>query len=240
MTIRGHSTHPPEFARGTVSFVLNGRPMSIVVDPDRTLLDLLRDDLGLISPKGGCQPQGACGCCTVLFDGQPKISCNMRATLAAGHRITTLEGLSEELRQQVADCFVRAGGVQCGFCTPGIVMRAVGLLSKNADPSRAEIARALRPHLCRCTGYKKIIDAIELLARVRRGTALPAADCGAGVGTRLGLYRGRELVLGQYRFIDDIRVPDMLYAGLRFSDHPRALVKAFDATPALRCPARGA
>lgn len=206
------------------------------VDPGRTLLDLLRDDFGLISPKNGCQPQGACGCCTVLIDGRPKISCTMKATQAAGRQITTVEGLSAELRDQVAECFVRAGGVQCGFCTPGIVMTATALLNRKPDPSRREIARALRPHLCRCTGYQKIIDALALLARVRRGEALPETDGTGKVGTRLGRYHGRELVLGEFRFIDDIRVAGMLYAGLRFSDYPRALVKAIDAGPARALP----
>jgi aldehyde oxidoreductase len=235
MTSSSHNSRLAEPAQ-TISFVLNNQPVSLAVSPDRTLLDLLRDDCGVLSPKSGCQPQGACGCCTVLIDGQPRISCKMKAAQAAGKHITTVEGLSADLRDQIAECFVRSGAVQCGFCTPGIVMQTTALLRRNADPSRAEIAKALRPHLCRCTGYKKIIDAISLLASLRRGAALPPAPAAGGVGTPLGRYRGRQLALGEYRFVDDLRVPGMLYAALRFSDHPRALVKAIDPAPALALP----
>ena len=223
-------------AAHTVSFVLNGRPVSIEADAGRSLLDVLRDDLGIISPKNGCAPQGACGCCTVLIDGQPKLSCTMNVSRVAGRSVTTAEGLPELTRQQLAESFVRAGGVQCGFCTPGIAMRSVALLEKNADPSRAEIARELRPHLCRCTGYKKIIDSIQLFARLRRGEEPPPVDSTGGVGTSLGRYRGRENVLGEFRYVDDIRVDRMLHAALRFSDHPRALVRSIDPSAALAMP----
>ncbi|MCK4341736.1 MAG: selenium-dependent xanthine dehydrogenase [Phycisphaerae bacterium] len=220
-------------ARQTISFVLNGHSVSCHVDPKRTLLDVLRDDFGVVSPKNGCAPQGACGCCTVLVDGEPKLSCTMKAARVAGHAVTTAEGLPEQTRQQVADAFVRAGGVQCGYCTPGFAMRAVALVDQHPDPSRAEIAKGLRPHLCRCTGYKKIIDAIQLYARLRRGEELPAGDASGQVGTRLARFRGRELVLGDHRYVNDIQVAGMLFAALRFSDHPRALVQSIDPAPAL-------
>ena len=107
---------------------------------DLTLLDVLRDFLGITSPKNGCQPQAQCGCCTVLMDGKPVLSCALAPTKAEGKSITTLEGLDEEHRQQIAESFVRCGGVQCGFCIPGMAMRAVGLCEKNPTPSRDEIA----------------------------------------------------------------------------------------------------
>lgn len=217
-----------------VSFTLNGRPVSLDVDPRRSLLDVLRDDLGVISPKNGCAPQAACGCCTVLIDGKPSLSCALKAVKVAGRSVTTAEGLSDELRGQIADAFVSAGGVQCGFCIPGIAIRAAALTEKNPDPSRDEIARELRPHLCRCTGYKKIVDAVELLARLRRGGTPPEPEQAGGVGTRLDRYRGREFVLGDFRYVDDIRVDGMLFAAPRFSDHPRALVKAIDPAPVLK------
>lgn len=226
----------PQTARETISFVLNGQPVSVRVDPERSLLDVLRDDLGIISPKNGCAPQGACGCCTVLIDGMPQLSCAMKATRVAGKRITTAEGLSEQTRRQVAESFVRAGGVQCGYCTPGITMRAVALLERNPAPSRQQIHHALRLHLCRCTGYKKIADAIELLARVRRGEELPTAETSGQVGTRLDRFRGQQFVLGEFRYVNDISVDGALFAGLRFSDHPRALVKAIDPAAALQVP----
>ena len=216
-------------------FNLNGRPVRVDVHPERSLLSVLREDLGIISPKDGCEPQASCGCCTVLIDGQPRLACALKAVKAAGQDVTTAEGLSEELRDQAAECFVRAGGVQCGFCIPGIVMRAVALLEREPDPSRDVIANELRAHLCRCTGYTKIIDAIRLLGRVRRGEALPEAEHG-GVGKRVDRYRGREFVLGDFRYVDDIKVANALYAAMRFSDHPRALVKSIDGSPALELP----
>jgi aldehyde oxidoreductase len=219
--------------REAISFVLNGHPVSVRVEPDRSLLDVLRDELGIISPKSGCAPQAQCGCCTVLVDGRARLSCALEVSKVAGRNVTTAEGLSPELRRQIAECFVRAGGVQCGFCIPGIVMRAVALLESNPQPTRAQIARALAQHVCRCTGYVKIIDAIELLAGVRAGKRLPTADTSGRIGTRLDRYRAHELVLGDFRFVADIAVDGMLYAALRFSDHPRALVRAIEVGPAL-------
>lgn len=223
-------------SRQTIAFILNERPVSIDTDPARSLLDVLREDFGITSPKNGCAPQGACGCCTVLVDGQPKLSCTMKIARVAGGRVTTAEGLADPLRQQIAAAFVRAGGVQCGFCTPGITMRTVALLEKDPDPSPEKIRRELRPHLCRCTGYQKIVDAIQLLARLRRGEASPAAETNGQVGTRLERYRGRQHILGEFRYVDDLRVPDMRFAALRFSDHPRALVRSIDPSPALALP----
>ncbi|HEY3244809.1 MAG TPA: molybdopterin cofactor-binding domain-containing protein, partial [Phycisphaerae bacterium] len=220
----------------TLSFVLNDRPVQVPVSPERSLLEVLREELGVISPKNGCEPQGQCGCCTVRINGKPRLACTMPVAQAAGKEIVTAEGLPCEVRQQVADCFVRAGGVQCGFCIPGIAMRAVSLLESHPTPTRPQIARELRAHLCRCTGYTKIVDAIELLARVRQGQPLPAADASGAVGTRLDRYRGREFVLGDFRYIDDIRIAGALYAAFRFSDHPRALVRSIDVNPALGHP----
>jgi xanthine dehydrogenase molybdenum-binding subunit len=179
-----------------VSFELNGQPVTVAVDPELSLLSVLREKLGIISPKNGCEPQAACGCCTVLIDGKPRLSCTIKATKVAGRSITTAEGLSEELRRNVADAFVRAGGVQCGFCIPGIAMRAASLLARNPDPSRDEIAHDLRGHLCRCTGYTKIIDAVQLLARRQRGEPLPPADTSGRVGSRL--FSRRRVRAGRF------------------------------------------
>ena len=216
-----------------VSFTLNGRPTSVEIPPGRSLLTMLREKCGIISPKNGCEPQGACGCCTVLIDEKPRLACTLRAEKAEGRRIVTAEGLPPDVRDQTADCFVQAGGVQCGFCIPGIAMRAVALLERNASPSRAEIAHDLRGNLCRCTGYTKIVDAIELMARARRGEPLPPADDRNGVGAALGRYRGGEFVLGDFRYIDDIQIEGSLFAAMRFSDHPRALIRSIDAAEAL-------
>ncbi|MFH1749031.1 MAG: selenium-dependent xanthine dehydrogenase [Planctomycetota bacterium] len=220
----------------TIEFTLNNQPVSVAVDPRRSLLDVLREDFGIVSPKVGCAPQGACGSCTVLIDEQPKLSCTLPISRVAGRRVTTTEGLARQTREQLARAFVHAGGVQCGYCTPGIALRTVGLLNKNPDPTRAEITKALRPHLCRCTGYKKIIDSIELMARLWRGEEPAPPENSGRVGTRLRRYRGRDLVLGDFRYVGDIQVADALFAAMRFSDHPRALVKSIDPAKALAVP----
>ncbi len=219
-----------------VGFRLNGQDVSVLSDAETTLLDALRDQLDVISPKDGCQPQASCGCCTVLIDGKPLLSCTTKATRVAGKSVTTLEGLSDDRRKQIADCFVHAGGVQCGFCIPGIAMRAHALLERNACPARDEIAADLRAHLCRCTGYTKIVDAIELLGRVRRGEPMPEEDRSGRIGTSLARYTGHDAVLGDRRYIDDIKIPGMTFAVMRFSDHPRALVRGIDASAAEALP----
>ncbi len=217
----------------TLYLVVNGREVSVEDAADLSLLDLLRDRLGVTSPKDGCQPLGQCGCCTVLVDGKPRLSCTMKATLASGKEVTTLEGLPEETRKQIAECFVQAGGVQCGFCIPGIAMRAHALIEKNPNPTRDEIAGDLRAHLCRCTGYTKIVDAVESLGRVRRNGECGMRHIESGtVGTRLAKYGGIDCVLGDHQYIDDIAIPGMIHAAMRFSDHPRALVKRIDTSAA--------
>jgi xanthine dehydrogenase molybdenum-binding subunit len=228
------TTTAPEPLR--FSCVVNGSPVEFT-DSDLTLLDVLRDQLGLISPKNGCQPQAQCGCCTVLLDDKPVLSCALRAAKAHGRSVTTLEGLDALHRQQLAECFVRCGGVQCGFCIPGFAMRAVGLCHQNAHPTRDDIIQACKPHLCRCTGYAQIIDSIECYGRVRRGKPLPQPgdrDCSGKVGTSLARFSGREVVLGARPFIDDMRVPGMVFGALRLSDHPKATVRAIDARDARR------
>jgi xanthine dehydrogenase molybdenum-binding subunit len=219
-----------------VSFTLNSRQVQVDDFADLTLLDVLRDRLGVTSPKNGCAPAGQCGCCTMLVDGLPQFACRTDPATIAGKHITTLEGLSEQDRRLLAECFVRAGAVQCGYCTPGIAMRAHALLERNPNPSRSEIAGELVGHLCRCTGYKKVIDAVELLARVRRGAPLPPNGDTSGVGASLAKYEAREAAIGQRKFIADITMPGMVHAVMRFSDHPRALVKRIDASAAQALP----
>ena len=144
---------------------------------------------GCISLKNGCEPQASCGCCTLLIDGRPRLSCTMKPSQVAGKTIITLEGLADEDRKQIADAFVTCGGVQCGFCIPGMAMRGYALVEEQPCPTREEIAHELRAHLCRCTGYVKIVDAIEELARVRRGETPRTADTSGRVGTSLQKYR---------------------------------------------------
>jgi aerobic-type carbon monoxide dehydrogenase small subunit (CoxS/CutS family) len=147
-----------------MDFTLNGRPVSLEAREGESLLEVLRERCGLTSMKDGCAPEGSCGACTVMVDGKAAVSCAQPAARIAGRYVTTLEGMAAERRGQWADAFVAAGASQCGFCSPGIVMKAESLLGRNAAPSRDEITRALAGNLCRCTGYSKILDAVELAA----------------------------------------------------------------------------
>ena len=185
----------------TLSFILNGKPVSTLVTSDCSLLEVLRDRFGITSPKNGCAPEGQCGCCTVLVDGKARLSCVLKAAKVAGKEGHHAGGHRPAgARRPWLIVFVRAGACQCGFCTPGIALRTVGLVQRYPKPTRPQILHALRDHLCRCSGYLKIIQAIELFAERRRGetsaqTTVPELDTSGKVGTRLGRYRGREYVL---------------------------------------------
>jgi len=150
-----------------LDLTVNGDPYRREVEPDATLLDVLRDVLGLTGTKWGCKT-GDCGACTVLVDGQPVVSCLQLARQVDGGAVTTVEGLSPdgELGDLQA-AFVRNGGAQCGFCTPGMLVSAEALLRHNSTPSEAEVREALAGNLCRCTGYNKIVDAVLETARER-------------------------------------------------------------------------
>jgi len=140
---------------------VNGDEYDLFVDTHRTLLEIIREDIGLTGTKNGCN-QGECGACTVLLDGQPVNSCLMLAHEADGREVTTIEGLAGGgSLDPVQRAFVEHGAIQCGFCTPGMVMSAKALLDRNPDPSREQILEGLRGNLCRCTGYVKIIEAVK-------------------------------------------------------------------------------
>jgi selenium-dependent xanthine dehydrogenase len=215
-----------------VRFTLNGAPVEAEVRPGMSLLELLREECGATSVKDGCAPEGSCGACTVLVEGKAVVSCAQKAGHAEGRSVVTQEGLSDAERELWADCFVASGASQCGFCSPGIVMKAEGLLTKNPEPSRAEIGRALAGNLCRCTGYVKIVDAIELAAGAKRGEPVPEPDWSGKVGSRTGRYQGRELALGDKPYVNDLKAEGMLHGAIRFSDHPRARVIRIDPTKA--------
>jgi selenium-dependent xanthine dehydrogenase len=215
-----------------MEFTLNGHQVSKEVREGASLLDLLREDCGLTSVKDGCAPEGSCGACTVLVDGKAVVSCAQPATRASGRSVTTQEGLSDDARNGWADCFVAAGASQCGFCSPGIVMKAEALLSKNSEPSNEDIARALAGNLCRCTGYVKIVDAVRFAAAARRGEPLPVIDTSGRIGSRTARYHGRELALGDKPYVNDMEEPGMLHGAVRFSDHPRARVLRIDTSKA--------
>lgn len=145
-----------------VSFNLNNEDVTIETFPNKRVVDMLREDFGCTSVKEGCG-EGECGACTVIRNGEPVTSCTMLAGQVAGDRIVTLEGLSKNGELDILqNTFMEAGAVQCGFCTPGMILSAKALLMKNPHPTREEIRRALSGNLCRCTGYTKIIKAVEM------------------------------------------------------------------------------
>jgi aerobic-type carbon monoxide dehydrogenase small subunit (CoxS/CutS family) len=157
----------------SVTIDVNGQARDSVVEPRLLLSDYLRHEIGLTGTHVGCE-HGVCGACTVLLDGKPVRSCLMFAVQAAGQRVTTVEGLSadESALHPVQQAFHEAHALQCGFCTPGLLMTVVAFLEHNPAPSRAEIREALSGHLCRCTGYQNIVRAVELAA-ARAGQAAP-------------------------------------------------------------------
>jgi aerobic-type carbon monoxide dehydrogenase small subunit (CoxS/CutS family) len=147
-----------------IALEVNGDQHRLDVEPTQTLLTVLRDKLGLTGAKRGCN-QGVCGACTVLIDGQPMRACISLAVNCADRSIVTIEGISQDgIASPVQQAFVDAGAVQCGFCTPGMVLSAHALLAANPKPSEAEIRVGLSGNLCRCTGYRRIVDAVQLAA----------------------------------------------------------------------------
>jgi carbon-monoxide dehydrogenase small subunit len=151
-----------------LSFTLNGKAIKIAVDPSTLLVDLLREDLGLTGTKVGCR-EGECGACTVLIDGEAYNSCLIPALKVQGRDVMTIEGLqkSDGSLDPIQQAFMEAGAAQCGFCTPGMILNAKALLSSNPNPDEHEIRKALSGVLCRCTGYRKIVEAVKNVAAVK-------------------------------------------------------------------------
>ena len=216
-----------------VRFVLNGNEVSVESDHAH-LLAALRNELGITSTKDGCSPSGQCGCCTVLVDGKAMVSCVTSLEKVVGKEVTTLEGFDPTERDRLARAFASKGALQCGFCTPGIVVRAKALIDqKGSDLDRRTIEGRLGAHLCRCTGYTKIIEAIELLAS---GDPIPNPELPAGIGKSGAKYEGEELALGDRGYIDDLSIYGMLHASLRLTDHARADVLRINTTAAEAVP----
>ena len=151
-----------------VTFTLNGRETDVMVKPLMTLQTLLREELGLTATKSGCK-QGGCGSCTVIVDGEPMMSCLLPVEDVAGHEVTTLEGITPlEGLDPVQESFFDHYAIQCGYCSPGMIMTTKALLAHNSKPSRADITDALTGNFCRCTGYHPIIEAVEAAAKSGR------------------------------------------------------------------------
>lgn len=190
-----------------IALEVDGRPVE-VDDDGASLLEVLRDRLGLRGPKDGCSPQGQCGCCTVLVDGAPRVACVTPVRRVAGRRITTVDGLPEDVRARWADAFVATGGSQCGFCTPGIVCRLAG-----GEPvGRDAVDKALAAHLCRCTGWQTIVEAVEHVGAPGPVRDLEAAGRRATIEGGVPQRVGPEIVLGGGAFADDTAPDDALVA----------------------------
>ncbi|MEK9938701.1 MAG: molybdopterin cofactor-binding domain-containing protein, partial [Ilumatobacter sp.] len=216
------------------TFELNGEQVTIRGGHEH-LLSALRDELDVTSPKDGCSPSGQCGCCTVLVDGKARVSCQTPLERVEGTSVVTLEGVDAAERDRMAAAFAAHGALQCGFCTPGIVMRTKAMLDKTADGepiTRDRAARLLGAHLCRCTGYVKILDAIESLAR----DEVPVSVRPGGVGTRGVKYEANELTLGERDFIDDMRPEGLVHGAVHLAAHARADVLSIDTSEAEAVP----
>ena len=217
-----------------INFRLNGIEKKYEGDESLSLLRCLREIEGIISVKDGCSGQAACGACMVEMDGKPTLSCVTPMKKVAGKEVITIEGFPGKLKKTLARAFVEKGAVQCGFCTPGLLVRTKILLQNNPNPSQEEIIDALKMNVCRCTGYIKIVEAIQLAAKtVRENKEITLKKTKTGkVGTNHPKYRAYEKATGQNPFVDDLTFDNMLYSALKFSDYPRAAVLKIDTSKA--------
>ena len=157
-----------------ISFTLNGKHTTCSYEPGMHFLEVLREECGIVSAKNGCAPEGTCGCCAILVDGRPALSCLRKPEQMEGHDVVTLEGVPEDMRKLLGEAFVLEGGVQCGFCIPGIVVRATSMLRQGCTDDREAVKQGLSGHLCRCTGYARIVDAIQTAGEAwKNGGKLP-------------------------------------------------------------------
>ena len=221
----------------TYSFTVNG--VLRETEEEKPLLRYLRDDLGLTSVKDGCS-EGACGTCTIIVDGKAVRSCILTTKKAVGKNILTVEGLTEAEQEAFVYAFGKVGAVQCGFCIPGMVLSGKALLDQVPDPTEEQIKQAIRGNVCRCTGYKKIIEGITLAGAILRGEASvdPELEKGDtyGVGDRAFRTDVRDKVLGKGEYVDDVHMEGMVHASAVRSQYPRARVLDIDASAALALP----
>jgi xanthine dehydrogenase molybdenum-binding subunit len=245
----------------SITFNLNGKRVTAPYEPGMHFLEVLRDECGVVSAKDGCAPEGTCGCCLVLIDGMPALACRRKPEQMNGRNVTTVEGLPEETRRVLSESFLLEGGVQCGFCIPGIIVRAASLIERGQTDDRATVAKALDGHLCRCTGYGRILDSIQTAGEAcRDGGRLPRTEprrhsyfgeefgyrrnpafangstTGSGVGRSIPRQKGLEQSLGEIPFVDDMRVPGMLHGAMVLTEHPRARILKIHTGDAARMP----
>lgn len=216
-------------------FNVNGKDVECL--ENKKLIRFLREDLNITSVKDGCS-QGACGTCTVLVDGKAVKACIPQTKTLTGKTVMTVEGLSQKEKDAFVYAFGECGSVQCGFCIPGMVMSAKGLIDKNSDPSEEEIKQAIKGNICRCTGYRKIIEGIQMTAGILRGDVEIKTEEkeNTGVGAAIHKIDTECKVLGTGEYVDDMRLEGMTYASAVRSKYPRAKILSIDTTDAEKLP----
>jgi aldehyde oxidoreductase len=224
-----------------IELTVNGARHAFVVGPERVLLDVLREDLGLTGAKQSCDRKGQCGACMVIVNGKTVLSCLTKVVSLENAQVITVEGLgTPENPHLIQEAFVLSGAIQCGFCTPGMIMAAKALLDVNPHPDADAIKKALARNLCRCTGYKKIVEAVQLAGRFIRGETTPAAIRPAPEDKAMGISHPRPSSLakacGTAHFTADIRLRDALELAVLRSTVPHARIVSIDATDALKMP----
>src|SRR4030042_1155757 len=214
-----------------INFILNGAPLRVMVNPQKILLKVIREDLKLTGTQEGCSA-GHCGSCAVLMDGEVVLSCKGPMVKAQGKEITTIEGIGTFKNPHPLQlAFAKTGAIQCGFCTPGMIVRAKSILDKNLDPSRDEIKKALQPHICRCTGYQKIFEAIELTASYLRGEkkSIELKLTGKGtIGQPVTRPDALEKATGTTLYAADLAVDGCVHIKVLRSPHHHAKIVQID------------
>lgn len=226
----------PASSKTLITLIVNGTEYGVHIEPKTTLLHVLRDQLGLTGTKNGCG-QGRCGACTVIVNGEAVRSCTFLAWRADGARVETVEGLAQGGKlHPLQQAFINYGAVQCGFCTPGMLMAAKALLDRVPQPSRQDIYEALRTNLCRCTGYVKIIEAIEGAAQGQLNPAPEGERPRHPIGARVPRPDAMSKVTGAARYAADITFENMVYVKVLRSEHAHAKVTRLDVTRARAAP----
>ena len=215
-----------------ISFNLNGNAVFTNIDESKSLLFFLRNEKHIISVKDGCSGEGTCGACMVEYNGKPRLACTLKLGKLKDARIVTIEGIPENIKIIIANSFVDKGAVQCGFCTPALIIRSYILLNNNKNPSVEDIKRAISVNLCRCTGYVKIIEAILLAAERIRGNKIDSPKTSGKVGDRLVKYQAFSAAIGQKIYTDDLFLEHMLFSALKFSAYPKAKILNIDTSHA--------
>ncbi len=217
-----------------IRFTLNGQEKTYTGDTERSLLDYLRKDEGITSVKDGCSGEGTCGACTLEIDAKARQSCVTKMRRLNGAKVVTLEGTDAYLKDTIAKAYVNKGAVQCGFCTPGLISRTKVLLDKDLKPDLATIQKAIKPHVCRCTGYKKIEEAIVFAAEsVREHKELSITKTDGKIGKRHPKYQAYDTAIGKRDFVDDMQLPGMLFSALKFSEYPKAKILSINTQEAV-------